>query len=334
MEQRITERFSDAVLEQAASRYAISLELLQPLNGFESFLFIFEQAGQKGILRISHSIRRSPDLIRGEMDWINYLHRGGVRVARPIPSSLGNWVEELEDGQGGQFLAAAFDWAPGEIHEGSTWAPSLLQEYGRQLGRMHRLAPGYQPGDPAWKRPEWHDPVNLDFNRFLPKADHRILKRYLELKDYLFSLPAPPDGYGMIHQDPHPGNFHVAESDRITFFDFDDCAYGWFVNDIALVLFYTSLGVDDPDQFFPTFLDGFLPGYLQEFRLDPKWFREIPHFAKLREMDLYALIHRSFDLDNLDPWCSWYMAGRQQRLEEGLPFLAFEPESFNWDAYY
>lgn len=123
------------------------------------------------------------------------------------------------------------------------------------------------------------------------------------------------------------------ENGRITFFDFDDCAYGWYVNDIALVLFYTCMGREDLAEFIPTFLTEFLPSYFEEYHLDLKWFEEITVFQKLREMDLYALIHRSFDLDNLDPWCAWYMDGRKERLENQVPFLDFDFSVLDFNQY-
>jgi hypothetical protein len=43
---------------------------------------------------------------------------------------------------------------------------------------------------------------------------------------------------------------------------------------------------------------------------------------KLREIDLYAVIHRSFDLDNLqDSWVARFMNGRKQRIEQGVLYL-------------
>lgn len=58
------------------------------------------------------------------------------------------------------------------------------------------------------------------------------------------------------------------------------------------------------------------------YRLDSGWLREIPHFLKLREIDLYAVIHRSFDVENLDdPWCVGYMRGRKERIEAGVPYV-------------
>jgi len=46
---------------------------------------------------------------------------------------------------------------------------------------------------------------------------------------------------------------------------------------------------------------------------------------KLREIDLYGVIHRSFDVDNLeDPWVAMYMEDRKQRIENDMPYIEFD----------
>ncbi len=61
---------------------------------------------------------------------------------------------------------------------------------------------------------------------------------------------------------------------------------------------------------------------MSKHQVDPIWFKEIPYFLKLREIDLYAAIHRGFDVNNLDdPWCIWYMNGRKEQLKEKFPIL-------------
>ena len=40
-------------------------------------------------------------MIRGEVDWINYLADGGIGAASARPSASGNLVEAMDDGQGG-----------------------------------------------------------------------------------------------------------------------------------------------------------------------------------------------------------------------------------------
>lgn len=145
MEERIKKRFNKSILEKALDCYQILPEQAQPLDGFESFIFEFKTDEGPGILRISHSIRRSIELIRGELDWINYLFAGGVSVARPLPSKSGDWVETIGDGAGGSFLAAAFERAEGEPHRGKEWSSELLFNYGCLIGQLHRMSRDYQP---------------------------------------------------------------------------------------------------------------------------------------------------------------------------------------------
>ena len=55
---------------------------------------------------------------------------------------------------------------------------------------------------------------------------------------------------------------------------------------------------------------------------------------KLREIDLYAVIHRSFDINNLDdPWCAWYMNGRKEKIESGKPYLDYDFISLKIEDY-
>lgn len=334
MEKRIRERFSDLILNQAREMYGIAEEDIEELGGFESYIYQFKRDQEEGILRIAHSIRRSADQIRGELDFINHLKSGGASVAGPLMSSKGNWVEVIDDGAGGYFVVNAFEKAPGTHFKGE-WTNRLLFEYGRQIGLMHRLAASYLPADSTWKRLEWDDPIHLDVEDFIPQEDQKIKELYQEVVAKTRALQKDQTSYGLIHQDAHRGNFFVDDHDKITIFDFDDSSYSWFVEDIALVIFYGVMGQDDPLGFTEMFLAGFLPGYISEFDLDPNWFREIPLFLKRREIDLYAVIHRSFDVDNLDdPWCIWYLQGRKEALEKGIPYLDFDFENFDIQSFF
>jgi Ser/Thr protein kinase RdoA (MazF antagonist) len=147
---------------------------LQLLDGFESFIYEFARPDGEFILRIGHSDRRSPDLIRGEVDWINYLAQGGVTVARAVLSQTGKLVEPIEDGHGGQFLCTAFVKARGKVAERDQINDRLFLHYGRLLGRMHALAKTYTPSDPFWKRYAWDDPENNTPDRQLPASEKLI----------------------------------------------------------------------------------------------------------------------------------------------------------------
>jgi len=325
MDPSIAARFHEGILQAALPRYGITPDAIRLLDGFESFIYEFDRPDGAYILRLGHSLRRSADLIRGEVDWINYLAAGGAAVARAILSTGGRLVEPIDDGQGGQFLATAFQRAPGGPPRRSQWGEPLYRRYGRLLGRMHALAQAYVLPNPAWKRPAWDDPTQLLGESQMPEREAVARDRYRRLVAYLAALPRDRAGYGMIHQDAHSGNLFVDADGTLTLFDFDDCVYGHFIYDLAMVLFYAASMEKDPAAFTAGFMPPFLCGYREENRLDPAWLPELPHFLKLREIDLFAVIHHSFpDGDNPDhPWCAWFMRGRRERIAGDVAVIDF-----------
>ena len=88
MDKTIRDRYSDAILHETMARYAIAADQIEPGDGFESFIYRCQRDGTPAILRITHSLRRSPELIRGEVDWINYLAAGGATVAGALHAPI------------------------------------------------------------------------------------------------------------------------------------------------------------------------------------------------------------------------------------------------------
>jgi Ser/Thr protein kinase RdoA (MazF antagonist) len=329
VEPEITKRYNDQILDEAIRRFDIPEDQIALLDGFESYIYEFERDDAEYILRVGHSRRRTVDLIRGEVDWINHLSAGGAGVAHAITSSRGELVEAIDDDHGGQFLVTAFQKAPGRPSWEAGWSPELYQTYGKLLGRIHALSKSYTPADPAWRRPEWNDPSNLDVLRWLPESEPRLIERFRQIDAYLEALPRDDESYGLIHQDAHPGNFFVDDAGRITLFDFDDSVYSWYVYDIAMVVFYMIVVDDDPEGLLRSFWPQFWAGYCEENTLDPIWLAEIPHFMKLREVDNYALLHRSYgDLEAIDPdedrWVTAFLRDRKRRIEENVPLVDFD----------
>ncbi|MCA9872401.1 MAG: phosphotransferase [Anaerolineales bacterium] len=324
MEPIIRERFNDDLLAAARQRYGIAADQIRLLDSFESFMFEYHQEGAAYILRLGHSRRRTPELVHGEVDWINYLAAGGAGVARAVLSPGGELVELLPDGQGDYFLATAFVKAQGApVWKTEQWGEAFFVTYGRLLGRIHHLSKDYQPANLAWQRPHWDDPSNLIVHETLLEADSLISRRYRDVLAHLQALPRTPDAYGMIHQDAHTGNFFVDENGRITLFDFDDCVYGHFAYDLAMVLFYTLVNRADAESLAPVFWQAFWRGYELENQLDPAWLAEIPYFMKLREIELYTLLMRDYGLEALseDSWALRYLHGRLERIEQNQPIV-------------
>jgi Ser/Thr protein kinase RdoA (MazF antagonist) len=71
----------------------------------------------------------------------------------------------------------------------------------------------------------------------------------------------------------------------------------------------------------------FMRGYRAENAPADWWLDALPPFLKLREIELYAQLHREFDIENRglaaidDAWCAMYMEGRKERIEAGAPWV-------------
>jgi len=328
MEQQIRDRYHQSILKEAQRRYGIADDQIKALDAFESFIFEFTRADGAYILRLSHNLRRSVDLIQGEVDWINYLADNGVSVARAILSEDGELVEAIDDTQGGYFLATAFIKAEGQRAWDVPFTTAFYETYGELLGKMHALAQTYTLANPAWRRPEWND-AGLDFpTMYLPASEGLALGKYRDLVAYLNGLPKDTTSYGLIHLDAHPSNLFITDSGKLTLFDFDEASYSWFINDIAIVLFYVVMDAKDWPAYTREFMIPFLRGYQRTNTLDPSWLKEIPHFLKLRELELYAVMYRDFDVEAIDDeWCARFMKGRKARIDSDVPFIDFDFET-------
>jgi Ser/Thr protein kinase RdoA (MazF antagonist) len=316
-------RFNDNILHTLAGRYNIKLESLCAIPGFMNILYQCQSGNTPYILRISHSTRRNEQLIRAECDWITYLYENGLPVAYPVLSENNQLVESLIDNKGDYFLATLFTKAHGKHPTKTDFNISFYKKYGQLLGKMHALTKNYIPSNKLSTRPPWNNKMMLDVARNIPQSEEIVFERFTHLYKYLNNLPKDNNSFGLIHQDPHTGNLFIDNKGRITIFDFDDCTYSWFINDISLVLFYAAMWVlDKPETFIADFLKHFYDGYSQENEISTNWFKEIQYFLKLRELDIYSLIYKNYDGKIASSqWAMNFMKERKFRIENNVPYL-------------
>lgn len=329
MNDQIKRRFSKDILQEAANRYGVSADDLRLLGDSDSFVYDFEREGQDRILRVNHSTRLSPSLVRGELDWINHLVKGGASVCDRLLSEAGLLVEEIDDEHGEAFVAAAFIKAAGNSPSAGEWTPVVIERFGALMGRMHQLTRSYSPSVQEWRRPEWNDdPIMLEAGDILSGNDESVLEEFNKIVSMLAKLPKDRDSYGLIHQDAHGQNLTIDPLGRIMLFDCSDCIYSWFVNDIAIVLFYTAMWEEDIVSFAGEFMRQFLKGYFREVDLDLSWLTEIPKFLKMREITLFAVMLREFALGRqYYSWLAGFMQGRKEKIEQGIPYIDFDFET-------
>ena len=325
MDKMIKQAYNECIYAEALERFGVQSEQVKALDGFESFIYEYTKDGREYILRVSHSSRRSANMIKGETEWINYLVDRGVSASRAISSLNGTLVEIIEAGDAANsyFSAASFVKAPGGRPMREDWQNGLMVTLGQTLGRMHALTKDYIPSDPAYRRPDWFLELAGFAEKYLPASDQIIIDKFNQLREHLKTLPTDRDAFGLVHIDAHGGNFFLDQG-KITLFDFDDCQYNWFAADLAIALFYVlshdCTGAEKLEHARKAYAQ-LLLGYSRENSLDPEWLKRIPLFLKQREIDLYICIHRSCDLEDLDPFCASFMANRREKIANDVPYV-------------
>ena len=321
--------FTPDVLHQAIEKFGFKDEEVKLLNGFESFIYEVKHNGQNLILRITHSLHRSANEIEAEVDWVNYLIKGGVPAAKAFKSKNGNLVEIIEL-ENSYFLAIVFEQFSGRHVRNNERDEVVYEQLGQIIGRIHHLTKNFKFSDPNFNRREWSSEIEELF-QFLPKQEQVVDTEIKAIFKKLKELPRDSDSFGLIHTDAHFGNLFLHDG-KLKIFDFDDSCFMWFISDIAIVIFYSLMGKHKDltqKRFIDMMMKSFMRGYRKENQIENFWIDQIPLFLKLREVELYLVIHRSFDVNNLeDPWCKWYMEGRKEKIEQGVPYIDFDFSKF------
>lgn len=299
----------------------------------ENFVYALETPEGGRILRLTHSSHRTADMVASELEWIVWLAEHGIRACRPIPTRSGDWIEVLPVGDT-YFVAALFEQAPGRPvgfrdPDPAVWAPDLFHLWGRTLGRIHAASKRYVPSLPSLKRPEWHeDDIVVRSPDYLSPNDPGALEAMDRSLEWLRTLPSDREGYGLIHADLHQGNFHVHDGE-IWAFDFDDCAYHWFIQDLAMPIYYSLMTISLEDTaecvrfmrgFFPPLIDG----YRTENALDPFWIEQLPGFLSFRDLLLYAFCYKKYDPVVLNEGNSGFFNRLRRNVHEGASYAEFD----------
>jgi Ser/Thr protein kinase RdoA (MazF antagonist) len=321
---------NEDILNQAIRLFNIPDQPLHPLRGGNvSKVYAFRDGQKDCILRLTPpNAGIDQTLLLSNLALMDHLASGGVSVPAPLHSLRGALVEPIP-AEGGNWLATAFERAPGTLAEElpySIWTARRFQLMGSTVGRFHLCARSYISPDAGLERPRWDQAGNC-FQPAEVIEDALLRARCAEALQAVQALPWDTAACGLIHTDLHGGNFMLdAEQESITLLDFDDAAYGWYAMDIAMCLHdFSVLSPDEnKERFAAEFLLAFLRGYLPAYPLAAIWIERLPLFLKLLETGIYSQV-AGFDC-SADPegWVARFMKGRAERMAQARPVFAIE----------
>jgi amicoumacin kinase len=286
MEESITAQLTPELVAAVAGQWQ-ALGEAKLLDDVTNFVYEFESPQGRRILRLTPSSHHTEAEVTAELDWVNFLVEHGVRAARPVPSVNARLIETHPTG-GAHFIAAVFEFAPGRFINSNNpqeWHPGFFRTFGRTVGQLHAVTQHYTP--PGLQRAPWYaDDLLSQARDYLPADQQAVAAEVDRLVAKFRALPPSPDSYGLVHNDLNPTNFFVDDG-QITLFDFDDCAYNWFFNDIAVTLpLYNQalFAAEGWEARVTEFFQHFMRGYAEENHLAPQWLEYLPDSLRLQNM--------------------------------------------------
>ncbi|MCP1122376.1 phosphotransferase [Bacillus sp. 3103sda1] len=296
MELAVEQVFTKEILQEGAKRFGVTVTE-EPLGDFENYIFRAEgEDCTPYVLRLTHSSHRTYKQIEAELDFLAYLGKNGAKVATPHRSKNALFVENLQATDGTSFYVSLFDYAKGERvkdNDPDIWNDTLFYAWGKAIGQLHRLTMHYPKTE---NRVTWMDDEITIVDML--KENHELQQIAYEIIGKIKNLPSTNYTFGLIHGDIHHGNFHY-ENEELTIFDFDDATYNYFIHDLAMVLYYSVLQKDWPEEQKTIFarhqLQVLREGYETEHQLDDSSYDALPLFMRLRDVALYGTIMKKFN---------------------------------------
>ncbi len=278
------------------------LTQFQFVQKVENMVFSAQRFGERVFLRLTSPLRRNRDEITAELAWIDFLHKDGLSVIRPIKNSDGHLCITAHTSKNQRFEAVVFAEVVGSHPSPETaQSPAFLFRLGSIIAKMHLSS--IKCGR-TFLREDWFHERGLRNARLAAETTNS----HLELKSQLLasiawmeSLSKSQNNYGLVHADLGTQNLFVNSDGDITIMDFDDSCFHWFAFDLAIVIFALAARsrherFDKTEQ---QWLHDLLTGYRSVRELDREEEAKIPRFIHFACLRLFFWIQSHLELETI-----------------------------------
>jgi Ser/Thr protein kinase RdoA (MazF antagonist) len=295
--------------KQYILKYAESLYNAKAVNEYtignsENLIFEIEKEAAPYILRVSEYSGKKKAHIDFELNWVNYLAAKLDNIVRPVKSANNNLYEVISSGEK-NYVICLFEKANGKVVDSDNpmeFNDKLFFDLGALMGNMHRLTAEY----------EGNSVIIPEFERYHTEE--------------LSALPKSKDCYGIIHDDVHIHNFFV-DNGHISLFDFDDCRFSWYADDMASALFYmiyfTNL-FEKSEKYINEFAENYLCTYFRGYTLtntiNKYCVSKFNLFLKYRMTGVYSYLTDMYKNNPENPYrksLNWL----KHKLDNDLPYV-------------
>ena len=277
---------------EALGQYDINVDRLQLVrNDLNGIFRVRDADGASYLLRVCLPDHHDRETIEGEIAWLQALaQEPEIESPAPLPARDGSMIVTASaPGVPEPRRCVLFSWLPGkDLHRAAS--PDEFAKLGALMARLHDQTDHWNPPQSFKVRTLNHiypfgDPEGLlgsrHRGRFVAETSEviAIIESRIRVElDRLYLADQPQ----VLHADLHWGNVKIYRG-RLYPLDFEDLAWGFPIQDIAISLFYSM-----NDERFPKLRGAFQRGYSSA----RPWPEEFDG-----QLDL-LIVHRGIDLFN------------------------------------
>lgn len=247
-----------------------------------------------GVLRVSRPGYHTLSELESEMNWLRQINDyTPLVVANPINGTDGKPVQQVTGSDGNVYYCIICDYLPG-IEPDESNAAKIVKDFevlGETTAYLHRQASIWN-GTKSIDRIEWtYDNIIgqtaawgrwQDFSNMTPEAEEILVGACRIIEKRLKRYGRNPNNWGLIHADLRLANILV-DGGIIKVIDFDDCGFGWRLQDLA-----SSISFIEHKEIIPKLINAWLKGYKKVMPFTDTDFEEIDTFILMRRLQLMA----------------------------------------------
>jgi Ser/Thr protein kinase RdoA (MazF antagonist) len=311
---------TNAQFSMLLSLFDIDAKSAAFVGASQNFVYRVNHRGAHRIARISVMRRRTRAEIQGELEWIEFLYAKGLPVCVPQSTASGaKFAEMAIDGR--FYLLAVFEEAAGRKAARGDLSVEFCDCVGELIGRMHAAAIEATATGYKVCRGDWSSSRLLTKDMIETKAPigDKFRGSVSKLMQEISAIPPTSSNHGLLHGDVNMGNIHIHDG-RIQIFDFDNAEYGYFLQDLVVMLYdsiYSKVVTQAAPDALTSAIKPLWGAMLKSYhKFNPALTfsaSELSDFFLLREAVIYVHYHRIIPPDR---WSDPFILGMRRHVEE------------------
>lgn len=206
-------------------------------------VFMVEHETGRFALRIHRRALKRREWIESALTWLEAMQRDtGLCTPRPRRTRDGALLAEADvDGIDEPLFVSLLGWLEGHFYQPAELSPDQVWQVGAFLGALHQHSAAYAP-PPGFMLPrlDWEglfgqeSPYNPgDAASIFTSEQTAVFERVAErVRQTMIALDREHSQFGLIHADLIAKNY-LFNGSSVCAIDFDDCAFGYYLYDLA-----------------------------------------------------------------------------------------------------